>query len=234
MAVSQFGAPRGIRGWLAARVVARLTGEANRWMVDCLEMGPGDRFLDVGCGPGLALAAAAEVTGRAAAGVDTSPAMVRLARRRTGGQVVRADAARLPFADGAFTRAGSLNSMQFWPAPERALAELHRVLRPGGRVAVVLMARSDEPPGGGRPDWMADVEARLRAAGFTGIRVETRSFGGVVHRALLAARPERESGALLNPTADGASEGAGASIRTTYVTSTSTDQPTPTTPEVRP
>lgn len=177
-----------MRGWLAARVVAHLTGEANRWMVDCLEMDRGDRFLDVGCGPGLALAAAAAVTGNPATGVDPSTTMVRLARRRTGAVVLRADAARLPFAEGSFTRAGSLDSLQFWPAPDRALAELHRVLRPGGRLAVVLMARGDEPPGPNRPGWVVEIDERIRAAGFTGTRTETRSFGGVVHRALLAVR----------------------------------------------
>ena len=56
MAVSQFGEPRGVKGWLAAQLVARLTGDANRWMVDCLEVQRDDRVLDVGCGPGLAVA----------------------------------------------------------------------------------------------------------------------------------------------------------------------------------
>lgn len=208
MAVSQFGNPRGVRGWVAARLVARLTGEANRWMVECLDIGPDDRVLDVGCGPGLALAAAAEATRGPVAGVDTSATMVRLARRRSNTLVLRADAAELPFPDGTFTRAGSLNSLQFWPAPDEGLAELHRVVRPGGRVALVLMARSDEPPGPGHPGWVEELADRLRAAGFADVRTTSRSFGGVLHRALLAIRVEKEKGASLNPTADGASEGA--------------------------
>lgn len=213
MPVSQFGAPKGPRGWLAAHVVARLTGEANAWMVDLLEAGAGDCLLDVGCGPGLAVASAA-ARGSCAVGVDASPTMVRHAGRRNRhfirrGQVEvhQADATRLPFPDASFTKVGSLNSLQYWADPRSGLAELHRVLRPGGQVAVVLMARSDEPAGGA-PVWVDETVDRLEDAGFTGVRVASRSFGGVLHRALLGRRAGKESGAPLDPTADGVRKGA--------------------------
>lgn len=221
MPVSQFGQPMGPRGWLAAHVVARLTGDANRWMLDCLEIGRHDRVIDVGCGPGLAVAFAAEVCEGPVVGVDASHTMVRHARRRNRAalrrgavEILRADAARLPFPDGHFTRAGSLNSLQFWPSPGDGLRELHRVLEPGGRVAVVLMARGDDPAGPGTPPWVADTADRIRAAGFAGVEVVARTFGGVVHRALLGFRAPgqesgKENGAPLDPTADGVRKGAG-------------------------
>jgi ubiquinone/menaquinone biosynthesis C-methylase UbiE len=222
MPVSQFGEPRGLRGWLAAHLVARLTGDANRWMVDCLQVGPHDRVLDVGCGPGLAVAAAAALVSKGpVVGVDASPTMVRLARRRNRTavrqgrvEIRQADAARLPYPDGHFTRAGSLNSLQFWPSPDDGLRELYRVLEPGGRITVVLMDRSDDPPGPSAPAWFEDTADRLRVAGFTGVDVVSQTFGGVVHRALLGARsvgsgPGKESGAPLDPTADGVRKGAG-------------------------
>ena len=215
MFVSQFGEPKGPGGWLAAHVVARLTGEANHWMVDLLEAGAGDRMLDVGCGPGLAVAGAA-ARGSRAVGVDASPTMVRHARRRNRASIRRgsvevhqADATRLPFAEASFTKVGSLNSLQFWTDPVRGLGELHRVLEPGGRVAVVLMARSDEPAGAAPPVWVDKTLAGLEDAGFTGVRIASRSFGGVLHRALLGDRAEKRSGAPLDPTADGVRKGAG-------------------------
>ena len=205
MPVSQFGAPKGPRGWLAAHVVARLTGDANRWMVDLLGAGAGDHLLDVGCGPGLAVAGAA-ARGSRAVGVDASSTMVRHAGRRNRASIRRgrvsvhqADAARLPFPDASFTKVGSLNSLQFWTDPARALAELHRVLEPGGQVAVVLMARSDDAAGASPPEWVRATVAHLEDAGFTGVRIASRSFGGVLHRALLGSRAEKEAAPLSTP-----------------------------------
>ena len=165
-------------------------------MVDCLDVAPGDRVLDVGCGPGLAVAYAAGARGARAVGVDASKVMVRQARRRNRRairqgrvEIHRADAARLPFPDASFTAAGSLNSLQFWPDPRQGLAELHRVVEPGGRVAVVLMARSDEREGPDAVPWIEQTAELMRRVGFAEVGAASRPFGGVLHRALLARVP---------------------------------------------
>jgi ubiquinone/menaquinone biosynthesis C-methylase UbiE len=121
--------------------------------------------------------------------------MVREARRRNriavreGRVEIRlADAARLPYPDESFTRAGSLNSLQFWPDPELGLRELFRVLAPGGRVAMVLMARSDEPSGPETPLWFQATADRMRAAGFADLDIASQRFGGVLHRAVVGEK----------------------------------------------
>lgn len=99
-----------------------------------------ERALDVGTGAGaLALALAPLV--REVVGVDRVPELLERARERAAGlpnvEFVEADAARLPFPDGAFDLTGTLRTLHHVPRPELVLAELVRVTRPGGRVLVV-------------------------------------------------------------------------------------------------
>ena len=63
---------------------------------------------------------------------------------------------------------------------------------------MVLMARSDEPAGTSPPVWVDETWADLEGAGFTGVRIASRSFGGVLHRALLGDRAEKKRAAPLS------------------------------------
>jgi SAM-dependent methyltransferase len=98
----------------------------------------GRRILDAGCGSGP-LSAALRASGAVMTGFDSSPAMVELARRRLGedAELHVADLGEpLPFADGAFDDVVAslvLHYLEDWSAP---LAELRRVLEPGGRLLV--------------------------------------------------------------------------------------------------
>jgi ubiquinone/menaquinone biosynthesis C-methylase UbiE len=100
---------------------------------------PGDRLLDLGCGTGTLLAAVAAATpGATLVGLDLSPDMLRVAqgRVRSGTLLVTADVASLPFTSESFDVVVSSSSVHHWAVPERALAEVRRVLAPGGRFAV--------------------------------------------------------------------------------------------------
>lgn len=99
----------------------------------------GDRLLDIGCGTGAFLAAViARHPDMAVAGVDISPDMLGVARRRLSGSaalhVAPADA--LPFPDGSFDIVVTTNAFHFFRVPDTALREMRRVLRPGGALVV--------------------------------------------------------------------------------------------------
>jgi len=105
-----------------------------------LGIGPEDRVLDVGCGTGFATEALLERTEHVH-GLDQSAHQLQRAYAKFGtrGPVrfYRGDAERLPFADDSFDVVWSSGSIEYWPNPVDALAELRRVCRPGGQVLVV-------------------------------------------------------------------------------------------------
>ncbi len=115
------------------------TEQEVAFLVDELDLGPGARVLDVGCGPGRHLHAL-RARGIDALGIDISAPFVRLAAPHAA----QGDARRLPVRDGSVDAAVSLCQGGFGlPEPGQALtddasvlAEIARVLRPGGRVAL--------------------------------------------------------------------------------------------------
>ncbi len=115
---------------------ALVTAQAIAPLLAAVRAGPGVRLLDVASGPG-ALAATAAAQGCLAQGVDLSPGMVALARTTHPGLTfTEAAVEALPFADASFDAVVANFGIGHFPQPEVAVAELLRVLRPGGRLAL--------------------------------------------------------------------------------------------------
>jgi len=119
------------------------TGDAvrrRRLVRVALGAAPGERILDVGCGPGFYCAELLDEVGPEGSlvGVDSSPQMLALAARRCDGhdnaQFCTGDATSLPVADGGFDAAVCVQVLEYVPDVSAALRELRRALRPGGRL----------------------------------------------------------------------------------------------------
>ena len=115
-----------------------------RLMAAVLELKPDDEVLDVACGWGEFLASHAREA-RHVAGIDVSGAKATLARQRLAdriaagtAEIVQGDAAALPWKEGSFTAVTCMDAFPFFPAPEQVLAEVRRVLRPGGRMLMQI------------------------------------------------------------------------------------------------
>ncbi|GAA1478703.1 class I SAM-dependent methyltransferase [Nocardioides aestuarii] len=107
--------------------------------LDRLGVGPGSRLLDIACGSGLA-ARMAEVAGAEVAGIDASERLISVARARCPDADLRTGTMfELPWDDQGFDAVTSINGI--WGGCEAALAEAHRVLRPGGRILVSFWGR---------------------------------------------------------------------------------------------
>lgn len=130
---------------LGARLLMGLTGpgteEEHRIASEMMSISPGDRVLDVACGPGnFTRDFASRAGGGLVVGLDASATMLAVAVRETAcGNVayVRGDAADLPFRSDSFDAACCFAALYLIGEPMRALEEIVRVLAPGGRVALL-------------------------------------------------------------------------------------------------
>lgn len=120
--------------------------ERRRRVRRAIALRPGERVLDIGCGPGFLTGEAATEVGPTgwACGLDISDSVLAVARQRSAGQPYAAwidfrhgDAVALPFPDASFDAAVATQVYEYVRDVPRALAELSRVLRPGGRAVVV-------------------------------------------------------------------------------------------------
>jgi trans-aconitate methyltransferase len=179
----QFGHPRGIGGHLAGWVMAHRSSntQRNRWVVSLLDVQPTDHVLEIGCGPGLAIA---ELSRRATRGmvygIDHSDVMLKLATKRNTAAVrahrvklVQASIEQLPPFDEPLDAAVAVNSLGFWPEPTQRLIELRARLKPGGRIAIATQPRCPGATEETSTQAAQDIAHRLREAGFTRTRVET-------------------------------------------------------------
>jgi SAM-dependent methyltransferase len=148
--------------------IAAVTVPLSEKLVETAAVAPGQAILDIASGTGHAALAAARIGGRTTA-IDYVPALLDIARRRADAEdlqieFVEAAAEQLPFQDGSFDVVLSAIGVMFSADHHRAAAELVRVTRPGGRIALAswtpsgfvggmlgIVGRYAPPPPGAQP-----------------------------------------------------------------------------------
>lgn len=199
MASSQLAFDRTTAEKLEAAYGARDILRRRELVYAALRPEAGARILDVGCGPGFYVAELLERVGPEGfvVGVDRSVEMLALARRRAHGHANvdfrEGEATAVPVEDGEFDAALSVQVLEYVPEVDKALAELHRALRRGGRVVVwdvdwtTLSWFSGDPERMRRvlrvwdghlahPALPRTLAERLRRVGFSGVEVEGTAF----------------------------------------------------------
>src|SRR5512132_532909 len=180
--IAQFHHPTGAVGHVAGWIMGRRSSNVarNRWAVHLLDVQLTDRVIELGCGPGVAIAALATRAIRGlVVGVDHSQVMIGQARRRNraairAGRVrlIHTPVERLSISDGPFNAALAVNTVGMWPDPTARLRELARLLRPGGRIAVVSQPRCPGATTATSAAAANELAGLLTEAGFEHLRTE--------------------------------------------------------------
>lgn len=169
----------GLLGRFIAFIMARETWRQNLRVMDALRIEQADHVLDVGCGHGRSLT---ELAARAPrghiVGVDSSELMVEIAKKRNRRlietprvDVIRSSVEMLPFSDDMFDKVQCIHVLYFWKNMETSLGEIARVLKPGGRLALLFRTNADPKAIASFPrdiysfPALVDVSAALEHAG---------------------------------------------------------------------
>jgi ubiquinone/menaquinone biosynthesis C-methylase UbiE len=146
----QFRQPAGWLGRLAG-FLFRINREGINWTIGQLDIRPTDHVLEIGFGPGYGIQRAATLaTQGRVAGVDFFQTMLEQASRRNAAaideglvELCLGDATALLYPENTFHKAFATNVIYFWRDPLAYLQELYRVLKPGGRVALFVIAKEN-------------------------------------------------------------------------------------------
>ena len=146
----QHALPHGPIGRLVGEVTPLFHGWFYPRVARVLDLRSDDDVLDVACGSGRFLKRYA-AHARSIAGIDLSPAMVKAATRANRRRVASGtaefavgDASAMPWHDSRFSAVCIMGSFVAFPGPREVLRELHRVLRPGGRMVVLVEQHADD------------------------------------------------------------------------------------------
>jgi SAM-dependent methyltransferase len=179
----QFGWPHGPLGALAGFVMAVRPSnrERGRRTLDRLAIRPGDAVLEIGFGPGVALAWAAEqAQAGIVIGIDRSAVMVAQAARRNAAAIAsgrirlyQASIDQPPAFDVRFDKVYAINVAMFWPDPLATLRTVARLMKPDATLALTFQPRQPQSPDRDAIRGGERLAQPMRDAGFADVRIDT-------------------------------------------------------------
>jgi SAM-dependent methyltransferase len=183
---NQLRHPAGFFGWLVGIMMNKGNESMNRVTLARLALKAQDTVLEIGFGNGKYLAnLAGQVSGAKIAGIDYSETMVKLASKRNRAfiregrvEIKRGSSDNLPYGTATFTKVFTINTIYFWSDPMVDLAEIRRVLRPGGTLLLVFRSKSSMEKSGFTEQGFrfyepSEVMLMVENAGFSDVKLET-------------------------------------------------------------
>lgn len=163
-AIPQAVRPRGFWGGVRSWFMDRRNAEAFEAAFERLDVQPTDHVLEIGFGTGRLLRKIARTARQGyVGGVDPSELMLHKGEMRTWRfradgrvEIKWGEASHLPWPDNTFDKVAALHCFHLWDDPARAMAEIRRVLKPGG--LVVLVVRGSKRKG---PNWLPNPISRM-------------------------------------------------------------------------
>jgi len=196
--IQQFKKPSGLLGKLAGYIMANRASniERNHWTITLLDIAPGERILEIGFGPGIAIEELSQTisTGRIF-GIDHSETMLKQASKRNRDAIndkrVSLSLISVDEVDSLnqkFDKILSANVVQFWPDPLVSFQHLYDILNIGGTIATTFMPRMKGATKQDAIDMSKRIENNLSHSGFKNIRTELREFGDMAAVCVLAEK----------------------------------------------
>jgi protein-L-isoaspartate O-methyltransferase len=183
---SQSEKPTGLRGRLAGWLMAHRSSnrERNAWAVTLLELQPTDRVLEIGCGPGVALALMSKlVTSGQVVGIDHSEVMVQQAKKRNTTAIEQgrvqlrlASVFDLPPGHDRYDKCLMVNVFHYWDSPDEVLRRVQWQMNPGGKIVIAFQPCVRSSTSGDTLRAGHAMVERLQAAGFSKAHLEIKSM----------------------------------------------------------
>jgi SAM-dependent methyltransferase len=185
--IGQFKNPRGLVGAMAGQIMRRRASNVRRnlWTVELMGLNPTNRVLEIGYGPGFALAhVCKQLTEGMATGLDHSETMFKMARRRNARAITNGKLKLLLGSvedqsmlhnialSGPFNVIFAVNVAMFWHKPIDVLQRLRRCLDDGGDILLTFQPRSGAQTDAAAMAAGEHLAEKMRAAGLSDIRIE--------------------------------------------------------------